>query len=73
MLADLGERDQARLDLDPRPPYEGDLTLLLPSDKTADEILPAIASLKLPNDMSITAQRVETQLEQLLTLSDADV
>lgn len=73
VLADLGERDQARLDLDPRPPYEGDLTLLLPSDKTADEILPAIASLKLPNDMSITAQRVETQLEQLLTLSDADV
>ncbi|MCY4158563.1 MAG: efflux RND transporter permease subunit, partial [Bacteroidetes bacterium] len=31
VLADLGERDQARLDLDPRPPYEGDITLLLPS------------------------------------------
>jgi len=73
ILADLGERDQAMLDLDPRPPYEADITLLLPTDKTADEILPVIASLQLPNDMSIRAKRVETQLEQLLTVSDADI
>jgi len=73
VLSDLGERDQARLDLDPRPPYEGDITLLLPSNQTADNVLPALASMQLPNDVSIQAQRVETQLEQLLTVSDADI
>ncbi len=73
VLADLGERDQARLDLDPRPPYEGDITLLLPPDKNADEVLLALQSLDLPEDVSVKAQRVETQLEQLLTVSDADL
>ena len=73
VLADLGERDQARLDLDPRPPYEGDITLLLPSGQNADEVLLAIQSLDLPDDVSIKAQRVETQLEQLLAVSDADL
>lgn len=73
VLADLGERDQARLDLDPRPPYEGDITLLLPPGQRADEILSDVQSLDLPNDVSIKVQRVETQLEQLLTTSDADI
>ena len=73
VLADLGERDQARLDLDPRPPYEGDLTLLLSPNQTADQVLPALASLQLPNDVTIRAQRVETQLEQLLTVGDSDI
>ncbi len=73
ILADLGERDQARLDLDPRPPYEGDITLLLPEGKNADEVLLSMQSMSLPNDVTIRAQRVETQLEQLLTVSDADL
>ncbi len=73
VLADLGERDQARLDLDPRPPYEGDVTLLLPLGQRADEVLPGVQALDLPDDVSIKAQRVETQLEQLLTTSDADL
>lgn len=73
VLADLGERDQARLDLDPRPPYEGDITLLLPSGQKADEILLAVQEMELPDDISIKVQRVETQLEQLLTVSDADL
>ncbi len=73
VLADLGERDQARLDLDPRPPYEGDITLLLPPGQRADEILLDVQSLDLPDDVSIKVQRVETQLEQLLTTSDADI
>ncbi len=60
VLADLGERDQARLDLDPRPPYEGDITLILPSNMKADEILSALQSMTLPNDVAIKAQRVET-------------
>ncbi|MXX97256.1 MAG: efflux RND transporter permease subunit [Rhodothermaceae bacterium] len=73
VLADLGERDQARLDLDPRPPYEGDITLLLPPGQNAEEVLLAVQSMDLPDDVSIKAQRVETQLEQLLTVSDADL
>ena len=73
VLADLGERDQARLDLDPRPPYEGDLTLLLPLGVRADEVLPAVQAMDLPDDVEIKVQRVETQLEQLLTTSDADL
>ena len=73
VLADLGERDQARLDLDPRPPYEGDITLLLPPGQDAEEVLLAVQSMDLPDDVSIKAQRVETQLEQLLTVSDADL
>ena len=73
VLADLGERDQARLDLDPRPPYEGDITLLLPPGQNAEEVLLAVQSMDLPDDVSIKAQHVETQLEQLLTVSDADL
>jgi len=73
ILSDLGERDQARLDLDPRPPYEGDITLLLARGQRADETLLAMESLNLPNDVSIKAHRVETQLEQLLMVSDADL
>lgn len=73
VLADLGERDQARLDLDPRPPYEGDITLLLSQGQSADEVLPAVQALELPDDVEIKAQRVETQLEQLLTTGDADL
>ena len=73
VLADLGERDQARLDLDPRPPYEGDITLLLAPGQRAEDILPRMQTLELPDDVEIKVQRVETQLEQLLTTGDADI
>jgi len=73
VLADLGERDQARLDLDPRPPYEGDITLLLAPGQNADNVLPQVQALELPDDVEIKVQRVETQLEQLLTTGDADL
>ncbi len=73
ILADLGERDQARLDLDPRPPYEGDLVLLLPPGQRAEDVMSGIQGLPLPNDMGIRARRVETQLEALLTTGNADL
>ncbi len=72
-LADLGERDQARLDLDPRPPYQGDVILLLSPDQRVDEVLAGIEKLDLPNDLEISARRVETQLESLLTTGNADL
>ena len=73
VLADLGERDLARLDLDPRPPYEGDLVLLLPPGQSADVVLQELQSLDLPSDVTIRARRIETQLEELLTTGEADL
>ncbi len=73
ILADLGERDQARLDLDPRPPYEGDIVLLLPPDQRAEDVMSGIQTLPLPDDIELRARRVETQLEALLTTGNADL
>ncbi|MFB3132792.1 MAG: efflux RND transporter permease subunit, partial [Rhodothermales bacterium] len=61
VLADLGERDEARLDLDPRPPYDGDLVLLLPPGRRAEEFIEAVQALDLPDDMDLKAQQVQTQ------------
>ena len=73
VLADLGERDLARLDLDPRPTYEGDLILFLAPGQMAEPVLSELQSMDLPEDMSINARRVETQLEQLLVTTEADL
>ena len=73
VLADLGERDEARLDLNPRPPYEGDLVLILPPDRRAEEVIEAVQTLDLPADMGLKAQRVQTQLDALLTSDQADL
>ena len=73
VLADLGERDEARLDLDPRPPYEGDLVLLLPPDRRAEEIIAAVQTLDHPDDVALKAQPVQTQLDALLTSDEADL
>ncbi len=73
VLADLGERDQARLDLDPRPPYTGDLTLLLPPGMRVERVLGGFDDLEVPNDVQLQARRVETQLESLLTTEEADL
>jgi len=73
VLSDLGERDQARLDLDPRPPYEGDVTLLLPPGQRTERVLEEMQDLELPPDMVIRARRVETQMEALLSTGNADL
>ncbi|MFQ5571046.1 MAG: efflux RND transporter permease subunit [Rhodothermales bacterium] len=73
VLADLGERDEARLDLDPRPPYEGDLVLLLPQNMRSEAVIAQVQALDLPADMSLEAQQVQTQLEALLSSDDADL
>ena len=65
ILSDLGERDEAWLDVDPRPPYEGTVIALLAPNQDVDDIIGAVESLELAPDMEVQAQRVETQLESL--------
>lgn len=73
VLADLGERDEARLDLDPRPPYEGDLILLLPEGLTSAAVRANVAALPRPPDVALEVTPVQTQLEALLTSKEADL
>ena len=73
VLADLGERDEARLELDPRPPYEADLTLLLESGQRVDEMLGRLRSLDVAGDLEMEARSIPTQLEQLLTTEEASL
>lgn len=73
VLADLGERDEARLDLEPRPPYEGTLTLLLAPEQEAVEALEALRTLPLPPDVAVDVRPVPTQLEALLAPDAADL
>ncbi len=73
ILSDLGERDEAWLDVDPRPPYEGTVIALLASNQDVDGIIASVESLELAPDMEVQAQRVETQLESLLVSDEADL
>ncbi|HEX6902998.1 MAG TPA: efflux RND transporter permease subunit [Thermoanaerobaculia bacterium] len=73
VLADLGERDDARLDLEPRPVYRGDLTLVLAPGKTSADVLPRLRGLGLSPDIGIEARPVRPQLDALLAGSDVDL
>ena len=73
ILADLGERTDARLELDPRPPYEGDLTFILPDDVDAPTATARLEALDLPNDMTMDVRPAQTQLEALLVAGGADL
>ena len=73
VLADLGERDEARLDPDPRRPYEGDLVLVLEEGVDASDVAEAVASTNLPADMAVEAKPVRTQLENIVAPDEADL
>ena len=73
ILADLGERDEARLQVDPRPPYEGDLSLMLAPGVALDEALSAARSARAAPDMTVEITPVRTQLEELLASNEADL
>ncbi len=73
VLADVGERDEARLDLDPRPPFEADLVLVLPENVRSQDVLDAMRLHAMPTDVEIEVRPVRTQLEALLTPGDADL
>ncbi|MCG8461994.1 MAG: efflux RND transporter permease subunit, partial [Holophagales bacterium] len=86
VLADLGERDDARLELDPRPPYRADLILELDPAASGrggpaaiSARLAALASAwtaeagKAPQVSSLLGRRVPTRLESLLSRGDGDL
>lgn len=73
VLSDLGERDDARLDLDPRPVYRGDLTLVLAPGVSSKAVLPRLQSLGLPPDLGFEARAVRPQLDALLASDEADL
>ena len=73
ILADLGERDEARLQLDPRPSYEGDLILISEKRGLAGRISTWLSGQNFPDDLEIGLQPVRTQLEMLLSNEEADI
>lgn len=73
VLADLGERDEARLDLDPRPPYRGELTLVLADGQQPESVQARLAALGLPTDLVVGSRPVRSQLESLLVATDTDL
>jgi HAE1 family hydrophobic/amphiphilic exporter-1 len=73
VLADLGERSEARLELDPRPPYEGDLTFILPDSVRAQAATARLQALALPRGVRLEVRPAQTQLEALLTAGGADL
>jgi len=73
VLSDLGERDDARLDLDPRPVYRGDLTLVLAPGADSKRVLPRLKALGLSPDATFQARAVRPQLDSLLASSESDL
>ncbi len=73
ILADLGARDDARLETNPRLPYEADLTLVLSDSLDVGTALARIRTLPLPADVQVEVTPVRTQLENLLAPEAADL
>ncbi|MEM9655691.1 MAG: efflux RND transporter permease subunit, partial [Actinomycetota bacterium] len=73
VLADLGERDDARQDLQPRPPYAGNLTIVLGPEGNPAAILRELGRMPLPPDLSLEVRPVRTQLESLLVPGDSEL
>ena len=76
VLSDLGERDEARLELEPRPPYEADVTVIVepgsPSPPVAAAILEQLRDAP-TGEMAVEVRPVQTQLEALLTRGQGDL
>ena len=73
ILSDLGERDETRLDADPRPPYQADLTFLLPEDQETKRVIQYLYTLKLPSDTQWEVEPQPSELDEILTTNDADL
>jgi HAE1 family hydrophobic/amphiphilic exporter-1 len=76
VLADLGERSSARLELDPRPPYEADLTFLLPDSvraPTAARRLSERLRHSVPPGVTVEARPSKTRLGELLSPAANDL
>ena len=66
ILADVGERDDARLEVDPRPAYQGELTVVLEAGHESESLLRDLASLPRPPGLELEAQRVRSRLDSLV-------
>lgn len=77
VLSDLGERDEARLELDPRPAYAGTLTVFLGDGPSADPIVGdlqrSLARELGGGEARVTVRPVRTRLEELLVGGDEDL
>jgi len=71
VLVDVGERDEARLD--PRPPYEGELIVILPDGIRTEDVAQAIAGSMTASDVQVDVRPVRTQLEMLISPDEADL
>lgn len=66
VLADLGERDDALLELEPRPPYRGDLLLTLAPGKSAESLLGEVSAQVAALGLDARVKPAAGQLEALL-------
>jgi HAE1 family hydrophobic/amphiphilic exporter-1 len=73
VLSDLGERSTARLELDPRPPYEADLTLLLPDSVRAPQAAAQLRGASFPSDVAVDVRPSKTRLGELLSPGENDL
>jgi len=73
VLSDLGERSSARLELDPRPPYEADLTFLLPDSVRAQRAAAHLQDASFPSDVTVEVRPAKTRLEELLSPAESDL
>ena len=73
VLSDLGERSTARLELDPRPPYEADLTFLLPDSVHAQQAAARLQAASVPPDVTVEVRPAQTRLEELLSPAESDL
>jgi HAE1 family hydrophobic/amphiphilic exporter-1 len=73
VLADVGERNAARLELDPRPPYEADLTFLLPDSVGAEQAIRRLQAVDTPPDVTMEVESAKTRLEELLSSGEGDL
>lgn len=69
VLADLGQRDDAFLELDPRPLYRGELSIVVEDRAAAEAVLERLRAARLPSDLHIEPRIAEDRLESLLMRS----
>jgi len=72
-LSDIGERDESRLQVDPRPPYEADILIILADDTSLEEARSILESVAAPQDVQLEIAPERTQLESLLANEEADL
>ena len=73
VLSDLGERDEGRLELDPRPAYEADVMMILGQKVSARGAAEVLEKYQWTSDAVASVQPVRTELESLLAPDNADL